>query len=321
MTLETALGPGAEFDRIRAMAARWKERAHGLGDDCAFIEAGGQRLAVSVDLSIEGVHFRRDWMSASEIGYRAAASALSDLAAVAAQPLALLLSLGIGAPSAEDAAVQIADGVGAAAADAGAVIVGGDLSASDTLVVDCCVIGRADHEVRRRGARPGDRLVVTGALGGPLAALLAWQAGGEVPAEARSRFVRPAPRHDAARWLAARGAHAMIDISDGLGADLGHLLAASGVGAEVLVERIPVLACARERAGALGEPAWHFASRSGEEYELLAAVPADVTDAELDAAPVPMTAIGVIEAGSAARALEDGRPAVLPAGWDHFRVG
>ena len=319
MTLETPLGPGPEFDRIRAMAARWKERAHGLGDDCAFIEAGGQRLAVSVDLSIEGVHFRREWMSPAEIGYRAAAGALSDLAAVAAQPMALLLSLGAGASEGEDTLVLIADGVGAAAADAGAVIVGGDLSSSERLVLDCCVIGRADHEVRRRGARPSDRLVVTGALGGPLTALLAWQSGREPPAEARMRFLRPAPRHEAARWLAARGARAMIDLSDGLGADLGHLLAAGGVGARIEVERIPVLPSAREAAGALGEPAWQLASRSGEEYELLAALPAEVTDAELDGAPVPVTAIGVVEAGSGAHAFEAGRPVTLPGGWDHFR--
>ncbi len=91
-SLETPLGPGAEFDRIRAMAARWGARARGLGDDCAFLEAGGERLAVSLDLSVEGVHFTREWLTPVEIGYRAAAAALSDLAAVAAEPFALLLA-------------------------------------------------------------------------------------------------------------------------------------------------------------------------------------------------------------------------------------
>ena len=318
MTLETSLGPGKEFDRIRAMAERWRERAHGLGDDCAFLEAGGQRLAISIDLSIEGVHFRREWMKPAEIGYRAAAAAFSDLAAVAAQPMALLLSIGVPAAPGEDVLLALADGVGAAAADAGALIVGGDLSSSERLVVDCCVIGRADHEVRRRGARPGDILVVTGALGGPLAALTAWQAGRTPAAEARERFVHPAQRHDAARWLAARGARAMIDVSDGLGADLGHLLAAGGVGARIEVERIPVLAAARASAADLGEPAWRFAARSGEEYELLAALPPEVSDADLAEAPVPLARIGVVEAEPGARGLEQGRGVALPGGWDHF---
>ena len=172
------LGPGREFDRIRAMAARWKDRARGLGDDCAFIESGGERLAVSIDLSIEDVHFRRAWLTPGEIGYRAAAAAFSDLAAVAAAPMALLLSLGVPDELSDETLFAIADGVGDAAGDAGALVVGGDLSRSEKLVVDCCVIGRAGAEVRRRVAKPGDRLVVTGALAmngllSPLAALAA----------------------------------------------------------------------------------------------------------------------------------------------------
>jgi thiamine-monophosphate kinase len=320
VSLETPLGPGREFDRIRAMAERWRERARGLGDDCAFVETGGATLAISVDLSVEGVHFRRDWLTAPEIGYRAAAAALSDLAAVAAEPVALLLALVI-PEEAEEAADGIADGVGEAAADAGAVIVGGDLSSGDRLVVDCCVLGRARHPVRRRGARPGDRLVVTGALGGPLAALTAWRAGREPDADARRRFVRPEPRHAAARWLAEHGAHAMIDVSDGLTSDLGHLAAASGVGARVEVERLPVHASVRAAAATLGEPPWRVAARSGEEYELLAALPAEVTDAALAGSPVPLTVIGGVEAGPGVRAVESRREVLLPAGWDHFSSG
>lgn len=315
---DAALGPGPEFDRIRRMAERWRERARGLGDDCAFIEAGGERLAVSVDLSVEGVHFRRDWLAPAEIGYRAAAAALSDLAAVAAEPMALLLSLGVPAAEPEDALLALADGVGDAARDAGALIVGGDLSRADRLVIDCCVIGRAPAEVRRKGARPGDRLVVTGALGGPLAAIAAWRAGQEPAAEARARFARPAPRHEAARHLAALRARAMIDISDGLSGDLGHLLAASDVGAGLWVERIPVLHAAQAAAARLGEPAWSFAARSGEEYELLAALPADVPDAELSRAPVPVTVIGAFEENPGLRATEHGRAVSLPRGYDHF---
>ena len=100
------LGPGREFDRIRAMTQRWREKAHGIGDDCAIIEVGGDRIAVSMDVSVEGVHFRREWLTPAEIGYRAAAAALSDLAACAAEPMALLLTIGAPADEPEDTAQE-----------------------------------------------------------------------------------------------------------------------------------------------------------------------------------------------------------------------
>lgn len=322
MSLDTPLGPGAEFDRIRGLARRWRERAHGLGDDCAFIETGGDVLAVSIDLSVENVHFRRDWLTPAEIGYRAATAALSDLAAVAADPMALLLT--VGAPAGEPAATLegIADGVGDACADAGALIVGGDLSRAEELLVDCCVIGRAGVPVRRRGARPGDRLVVTGKLGGPLAALSAWQRGAVPAAGARQRFARPDHRHDAARFFAQHRVRAMIDLSDGLAADLAHLLAASELGASLACEQIPIHADVRGelRTSGSAEPAWRFAARSGEEYELIAALPETVTDAELAAAPVPVTVIGTVEQGAGIRATLGGAAVTLPAGHDHFRT-
>src|SRR5258708_39963453 len=173
------------------------------------------------------------------------------------------------------------DGVGGGAGDGGARVVGGEMSGREKLVLDCCVIGRAGTEIRRKGASPGDRIVVTGALGGPLAALTAWQAGRDPEPEARWRFVRPAQRHDAARFLVAQRARAMIDVSDGLGGDLGQLLAASGVGAHIDVGRIPVLPVARAAAEELGEPAWRFAARSGDAAELLAALSPDVSHLEL----------------------------------------
>jgi thiamine-monophosphate kinase len=299
------------------MAERWRERARGLGDDCAFVEAGGERLAISVDLSIEGVHFRREWLTPGEIGYRAAAAALSDLAAVAAEPLALLWSLGVPAEEPEETVLALSDGVGDAVADVGAVVAGGDLSRAQCLVLDCCVIGRAPAPVRRRGARPGDLLYLTGSLGGPRAALAYW-ADGTPPPGLRERFVRPQPRFEAARYLAANRARAMIDVSDGLAADLGHLLAASGVGASVEVDRVPLFAGVREAAARIGEAPWRLAAASGEECELVAALPVELDDATLAAAPILVTAIGVCEAEPGLRATEGGRPVELPAGHDHF---
>jgi len=267
---------------------------------------------------VEGVHFRRDWLEPAEIGYRAAAAALSDLAAVAAEPWVLLLSLGVPADAGDALVDGIADGVGDATADAGALIAGGDISRAEQLVLDCCVIGRAPAPVRRGGARPGDRIVVTGALGGPLAALVAWETRSEPSPEARARFARPAPRHAAARFLAAHRARAMIDISDGLIGDLGHLLAASDAGASLWVERLPVHAAVASTAERLGEPPWRFAARSGEEYELLAALPADVSDEELSKAPVAVTVIGVFEETPGLRATVNGRAVELPRGFDHL---
>jgi thiamine-monophosphate kinase len=316
--IATPLGPGREFDRIRRMADRWKFLAKGLGDDCAFLDAGGGTLTISLDLSVEDVHFRRAWLSPQEIGYRAAAAALSDLAAVAAEPLALLLALG--APEREPEATlhAIADGVGEAVRHAGALIVGGDLTRAPVLVVDCCVVGRCARPVRRSGARPGDLLVVTGALGGPGAALAAWQAGREPSADARHRFARPEPRYAGARFLAGLGATAMIDLSDGLGSDLRHLLAASEVGARLEVERIPLHPSVPREAALAGQPPWAFAVRSGEEYELLAALPAGVTDAVLRAAPLPVAVIGAVEAEPGVRACHRSVAVDLPGGFDHF---
>lgn len=316
--LGTPLGPGREFDRIRTMAARWRFVAKGLGDDCAFLEAGDAQLAVSIDLSVEDVHFRRAWLSPQEIGYRAASAALSDLAAVAAEPLALLLALGAPEQEPEGTLHAVADGVGEAVRHAGAAIIGGDLTCAPVLVVDCCVIGRTRAPVRRSGARPGDVLVVTGSLGGPLAALSAWQAGREPSPDARHRFARPDPRHLVARYLADLGARAMIDLSDGLGGDLHHLLAASGVGARLEVSRVPVHPAAVREAQVAGQPAWAFAVRSGEEYELLAALPAGVTDEVLRGSPVPLTTIGVVEAERGVRAFHHHLPVELPGGFDHF---
>jgi thiamine-monophosphate kinase len=316
--LSTPLGPGREFDRIRRMAERWRFVARGLGDDCAFLEVGDATLAVSIDLAVEDVHFRRAWLSPHEIGYRAAAAALSDLAAVAAEPVALLLAVGAPEQEPESTLHALADGVGEAVRHAGALIVGGDLTRAPQLIVDCCVVGRCAVPVRRSGARPGDVLVVTGSLGGPAAALAAWQAGREPEPDARHRFARPEARHLAARYLVRLGVRAMIDLSDGLGGDLHHLLTASGVGARLDVDRLPVHPAAVREAQRAGEPPWALAVRGGEEYELLAALPPGVTDDLLRAAPVPLTVIGDVEAEPGVRAVHRRLPVTLPGGFDHF---
>jgi thiamine-monophosphate kinase len=311
-----ALGPGREFDLIRSIAAALGPAASALGDDCALVPVGTATLAASVDCSVEGVHFRSEWLTAEEIGWRATAAALSDLAADGAKPLGVLVSLALplstGQGDADTIAVAIMTGAGAAASSVGARILGGDLARFEKIVIDVCALGVVERAVRRAGAHPGDGLWVTGALGGARLALRALQAGRSPDAEARARFARPEPRIAAGRWLADRGATAMIDVSDGLAADARHLAAASGVGLEIAMERVPC---------ALGADALE-AVASGEEYELLVTLPRafGVADAQAfqEFHDLPLTRVGDVVAGEAVR-FSDRGAAVTPAGgWDHF---
>jgi thiamine-monophosphate kinase len=299
-----------EFDRLREIFARLGPRAGELGDDCALIPLGGTTLALSIDCSLEGVHFRTDWLTFEEIGWRAAAAALSDLAADGADPLGVLVSLGLPAetrhptPGTRDPAVDIMDGVAAAAQSVGAKVLGGDLTRSEQYLVDVCVLGTAERPVRRAGARAGDGVWVTGRLGGAALALAGFRAGTRPGGTLGGRYSHPEPRVAAGRWLAAHDATAMIDVSDGLAADAGHLAAASGVGLEIALERLPCW----EGVAPLA------AAASGEEFELLVTLPASFKgkpDFEL-------TRIGECLHGGGVRLLEGNTPVALPAGYDHF---
>jgi thiamine-monophosphate kinase len=198
-----AMGPGGEFDLVREMLARWGDAAVGIGDDAAVLQVPeGDRLVVSTDASIEHVHFRRDWMNAAEIGYRAAAAALSDLAAMAARPLGIVVALALPREWIGEVGA-LADGIGEAARECGAPIVGGNISRAGELSITTTVFGSGRRLLARAGARPGDRVYVTGALGGPLLALRALERGEPISGPARARLVRPDPRLDEARWLAA----------------------------------------------------------------------------------------------------------------------
>ena len=281
-TGEIAMGPGPEFDAIREMLRRWGPRARGIGDDAALLDVPpGQHLAVSIDASVEEVHFRRDWLTAHEIGYRSTVAALSDLAAMAAAPLGLVSALAI--PASWRAELhEIAEGIGEAAEEFGVPIVGGNMTAGERLTLTVTVLGAVSRPLPRSGVRAGDTVYVTGALGGSGAALSALLAG-RVPEPAhRARFARPVPRLAEARWLAEHGARAAIDVSDGLGAELGHLAAASGVRIDVNAAAVPV-ADAVDAGMALA---------SGEEYELVVAGPALDTVAFAAAFSLPLTAIG-----------------------------
>ncbi|KPJ99080.1 MAG: hypothetical protein AMS20_15960 [Gemmatimonas sp. SG8_28] len=313
MTPHTRLGVGAEFDRIRAIWERLGSRAAPAGDDCALLPLGEDLLAISTDMAVEGTHFRAGWLSPRDLGWRIAAAALSDLAAVAAAPVGAMASIGVPEVAPDDLVTDLMDGIGDAAQSVGATVVGGDLVRAELLVVDMVVFGTVRAPVRRSGARAGDTLWVTGALGAPVAAIRAWEAGRDPAAAARARFAKPVPRVVAAGRLREAGATAMIDLSDGLLADAGHLAAASGVACRIESERVPVHAGADEARDALV---------GGEEYELLAALPATFSaKAAATLAKecgVSLTRVGLVEEGAGVVLVEAGRPVELPRGFRHF---
>jgi thiamine-monophosphate kinase len=308
------LGPGREFDVVRRLLARWGPLAEGVGDDAAVLDVpAGERLVVSTDASVEDVHFRRAWLTPREIGRRAAVSALSDLAAMAALPLAVVVAIAL--PDAWRTELDaLADGIGDAVRESGARIVGGDLARAAELSLTLTVLGTARAPLGRGGARAGDAVWVTGLLGGPLLALRAWERGAQPEPLHRARFAAPVARAAEARWLAAHGATAMVDVSDGVAADLGHVAAASRVRVRLDAALLPRVA----GATALD------AARSGEEYELALTAPVGL-DARAFMARhgLALTRVGVVEAcahGQAAGVeLElDGARVDLPGGHDHF---
>lgn len=317
------LGSGAEFDLINSLIERDgdlpPEVLVGPGDDAAVIEGG--RLVLSCDLAVEGVHFRRDWLSPHEIGYRAAAAALSDLAAMAATPVAALVSYGLTVEDMVKGVVyELQKGVGEACRGVGAAVVGGDLSRSASLVLDVVVVGRAEAPLLRDGARVGDEVWVTGHLGRSGTALERLLRNGAEDQVARNVYARIEPRVREALWLAERAdLHALIDLSDGLGADAGHLAAASSVGIVLEAARVPVDPEIVEG----GREALERALASGDDYELcLVAPPAAVEGLASefeDHFSLPLTRVGRVVEGQGVY-LDDGDGEPVPlhgSGYDH----
>ena len=271
-----------EHPFLRALCARARARASHArgasllvppGDDCAVLAPGRDPLAVTTDALVEGVHFRSAWLSPAEIGRRAITVNLSDLAAMGATPAWTLVAVAAPPDLAAAFLDELLEGCADASEQLGALMVGGNLTSSPVLAVTVTAIGTiGGHCLTRAGARPGDHLVVTGTLGAAAAAVAAFASGHVPPDALRARFAAPEPRVRAGAALAAAGAHAAIDVSDGLLADLGHLCAASGVGAVVeraLLPRLPEVA-------ALDASGHDYAATGGEDYELLVACPEPV---------------------------------------------
>ena len=324
--------PPGEFERIGEMleiAARLPappEVVHGPGDDAAVLRpAAGESMVLSVDLSIEGIHFRRAWLTWDAIGYRATAAALSDLAAMGARPLAALVSVALPVELDTAVYVQLASGVTEALADAGAALVGGDTSRSPgPALIDVTVVGAVTEPLRRAGATAGDQVWVTGRLGGAAAAVLTLQSALEPSPSVRRRFERPTPRWREARWLGERGIPtALIDLSDGLAGDARHVARASEVGLRLRIDAIP-LDDGLEGWSDTGA-ARRIAAGGGEDYELLFTAPAGhverVRAAFERTFDLELTRVGDVVPGSGVAWIDRAGEPVdppAPAGVDHF---
>jgi thiamine-monophosphate kinase len=276
----------------------------GSGDDAAVTVPGGA-VATSVDALVEGVHFRRETASLRQIGRKALSTALSDLAAMGAAPGEAYVWLG--APEGMDEAelLEVGEGLAAVAAETGTTVAGGDLTRAPVLSLAVTVTGHAPNAedfVTRGGARPGDTLVVTGELGGAAAGLLLLEDPSlEGDDSLRARQLDPTPRLAAGQALAAAGATAMIDISDGLAGDAGHVAAASDALLLVDAEALPIAPGVVAVAAASGRDPLELAAAGGEDYELLVALPPEAVAAAQEALArldTPLTTIGKVEAAA-----------------------
>lgn len=330
------MGSGTEFDLIRDLLGKVNPAAGtgadvkthvprgggvwlGPGDDAAVIDAG--RLVMSTDLSVEDVHFRRSWITFAEAGGRAVTAAASDLAAMAATPTAVLISLAVAPQEAQTVLSGLGDGIKTALEKLGAPLVGGDLSASPgPVVIDVTVVGESEEPVTRSGAQPGDELWVTGVLGGSAGAVRAWRDGTEPDPSLRRSFARPTARISEARWLADQvQVRAMIDLSDGLVGDARHLAAASGVRIVLDARLVPV------HPDLSAEDAPSLAMSGGEDYELCFVSPPGVTvpwaNEFQERFGIGLTCVGHVEEGSGVEVVGAVGPEQLSGGFDHFASG
>ncbi len=314
---ERTAGEIGEFGLVAALTARFAQGAHvrvGPGDDAAVVDVPTGAVVASVDLLVQDRHFRLDWSSASDIGHKAAAESLSDINAMGGVATAVLVGLGCPADVQSGWLLDLADGIAEESAEVGASVVGGDLTGASTIVLSMTVLGVCEHGVvRRSGAQPGDQVALAGRQGWAAAGFAVLGRGFRSPRLVVDAHRRPQPPYRAGPEAARLGATAMIDVSDGLLQDVGHLASAGGVSMDIETGRLEVPEPVQAVGSALGIDPMHLMLTGGDDYGLVATFPAGIV------LPDSWQQIGRVVEGEAGLVTVDGAPYPEAAGHQHFR--
>jgi thiamine-monophosphate kinase len=303
------------IDRLTARLPQGGTSLLGPGDDAAVVAAPDGRVVACTDALVEGRHFRRDWCEAADVGHRAAAANLADIAAMGAVPTALLVALCAPGDLPVQWAEEMSEGLAEEAALVGASVVGGDTTASPVLTIVVTALGdlQGRDPVVRAGARPGDVVAMSGRLGCAAAGYTVLSRGFRTPKFLVDAYRRPLVDYPAGPAAAVAGATSMIDVSDGLLADLGHVATASEVHIDLQRDAFGLPPQLRDAARALGMDPYQWILAGGEDHALAATFPAHAS------LPAGWRVIGRVTRGEGVTV--DGRDWVGPRGWDHFARG
>lgn len=312
--LDATLADTGEFGLISELVKLFGTDEHvlvGPGDDAAVLRIKHGHVVVSTDMVVEGRHFRRDWASAEDVGHRAAAQNISDVNAMGGTARHLTIGLAAPADLPVKWALDFARGFAAECEEVGAHVVGGDLTRSDQLVIAVTVLGQCTQSpVLRSGARSGDVLALVGRQGWAAAGLAVLGRGFRSPRVLVEAYRRPQPPYAAGKVAAEAGATSLIDISDGLLAEAGHLAEASGVAIDVRSGAFEVPEPLRAVGAALGGDPMHFILGGGDDHALLATFP------DIASVPTGWQVVGEVLEGEGVTV--DGGAYDGPTGWTHF---
>ena len=312
--LDATLADTGEFGLISELVKLFGTDEHvlvGPGDDAAVLRIKHGHVVVSTDMVVEGRHFRRDWASAEDVGHRAAAQNISDVNAMGGTARHLTIGLAAPADLPVKWALDFARGFAAECEEVGAHVVGGDLTRSDQLVIAVTVLGQCTQSpVLRSGARSGDVLALVGRQGWAAAGLAVLGRGFRSPRVLVEAYRRPQPPYAAGKVAAEAGATSLIDISDGLLAEAGHLAEASGVAIDVRTGAFEVPEPLRAVGAALGSDPMHFILGGGDDHALLATFP------DIASVPTGWQVVGEVLEGEGVTV--DGGAYDGPTGWTHF---